>query len=575
MKQIVRLAGVHFALLGVYGGKGMDKQNTFSLTEQVCSRVARMSVKEKVGQLFLLAFAKHRLEDIRTMIETYFIGGCYISDENAATPTEALRLSRNLQSFATATPSGLPLLLAVDHEGTWAVLTNHFETGPGNLALGKADSPNLTRRIYAMFADELLAVGYNTLLAPCADVNSNPKNPIIGMRSFGENPLLVASHVSAAVRGAGCRGVITTAKHFPGHGDTDFDSHRLLAKLEKSREELEAFELVPFKAAIDAGVDIIMTSHILYPSIDKVNPATCSSAILKKLLRDEMGFKGVILSDSLNMGAIKQTFSLEEAAIASLLAGVDMIMLAEERYNHSENTYLEKQRKMISAVVSAVQEGKVPMDILDAAVSRIVRLKLTIRMPLMGSEKSLDSIGSLRSKRLVRSAAKKALRLIRDRGGLFPVKRSMPIVLINPVPQAYYARLSDTRGIGPNQTISAFSVFWETLVSLRGDISVYNFETLREIDNRSFEGLIMIVDEDYTLPGMNFDEGVERDTISRLVTLYGEKVMIIALRSPYDIDAYPQAGTILCSFSSRPCAAVAAAKAVVGRIKIRGGSRSV
>ncbi|HUI72638.1 MAG TPA: glycoside hydrolase family 3 N-terminal domain-containing protein, partial [Spirochaetia bacterium] len=217
--------------------------------------LAGMTLEQKVGQMFLLAFAGPDPARAEGMIREHFIGGCYISNENAGTPALACTLSAALQGYAASSGARIPLLLGADQEGAWSVMMPASTPGPGNLGLGAAHSLRSTFAMYRVIAEELRAVGYNTVFAPCVDVNSNPRNSIIGMRSFGEDPRQVARHGVAAVKGARAGGVIATAKHFPGHGDTALDSHRAIPRVDRSRSEVERIDLLPFASAIEAGVD--------------------------------------------------------------------------------------------------------------------------------------------------------------------------------------------------------------------------------------------------------------------------------------------------------------------------------
>ena len=190
---------------------------------QTSSILAGMSLEEKVGQIFMLAFSGARPADVGKMVREHYIGGCYISQDNAATPSAAALLSVDLQRQAAQTPSALPLLLGVDQEGSWGVLVPYSTTGPGNLGLGATQDPECTARMYEVLGKEMRAVGYNTILAPCADVNSNPDNPSIGMRSFGADPAKVARHVAAAVKGALSAGIVTNEKHRRDRRNTQGD----------------------------------------------------------------------------------------------------------------------------------------------------------------------------------------------------------------------------------------------------------------------------------------------------------------------------------------------------------------
>ena len=216
------------------------------------------------GELFLLAFAGEDSKPAVEMIQEFGLSGLYLSNDNIPNLNSAKKLSQVVQAAAINRGDFLPLLLGVDQEGTWSVMAEDSHPGPGNLALGSAGDLALTQQRYQDIALELHQSGLNLVFSPCADVNTNPYNAIIGMRSFGTNPKNVGVHVAAAVKGAKSGGVLTTLKHFPGHGDTNIDSHRDLPIVRRSKDDVWEIELAPFRAGINAGVDIVMTSHILY-----------------------------------------------------------------------------------------------------------------------------------------------------------------------------------------------------------------------------------------------------------------------------------------------------------------------
>ncbi|MGH9067314.1 MAG: glycoside hydrolase family 3 N-terminal domain-containing protein, partial [Acidimicrobiales bacterium] len=236
-------------------------------------------------------------------------------------PTEAL--AGLLRPLRERRPD---LLVAADEEGG-AVSCLEAERGssyPGNLALGVVDDPELTRRLCASLAAELASAGINYVLAPVVDVDTNLANPVIATRSFGRDPALVARHGAAAVAGFQEAGLAACAKHFPGHGATDVDSHLDLPTVERSRAGLDEIDLAPFRAAIQAGVASVMSSHVVYPAIG-AEPATTSRAILTDLLRGELGYDGVVVSDALEMGAISGTVGVAEGAVAAMAAGCDLL----------------------------------------------------------------------------------------------------------------------------------------------------------------------------------------------------------------------------------------------------------
>ena len=256
-------------------------------------------------------------------------------------------LCNRLQSFAANTRLGIPLLLGCDQEGTWSVITAESAMGPGNMALGAGGDRQCAYDMYGVIARETSAVGLNVVLGPAADCNSNPHNSIIGMRSFGEKPELVAEMTAAAVRGLQDNGSVATLKHFPGHGDTTVDSHRGLPTVTRTRDDLMRIDLRPFAAGIEAGAKIVMTSHIIFSALDAEHPATLSPVILGDLLRGELGFEG--------LGRVRQhEYAFDEAQLRSdsmppskrFEAGVDLMMLAEEHYDHDASQYLENQRRL-------------------------------------------------------------------------------------------------------------------------------------------------------------------------------------------------------------------------------------
>lgn len=265
-------------------------------------------------------------------------------------------------------------VLALDEEGG-DVTRLHMAAGsphPGNAALGVVDDVDLTRTIAAGIGAELRDAGVWLDLAPCADANSNPANPVIGTRSFGADPELVARHVSAFVEGLASSGVAASVKHFPGHGDTSADSHLTLPRVDAPADVLHERELVPFRAAIAAGAASIMTSHVVLAAFDPERPATLSPAVLTGLLREELGYDGVIVSDALDMAGASATLGLGGAAVASLAAGADLLCLGPEA--SAEPRALAEA---VDAVVAGVESGTLDRRRLRDAAARVERLRAT------------------------------------------------------------------------------------------------------------------------------------------------------------------------------------------------------
>lgn len=310
-------------------------------------------------------------------------------------------------------------VLALDEEGG-DVTRLHMTAGsphPGNAALGVVDDVELTRTIAAGIGAELREAGVWLDLAPCADANSNPANPVIGTRSFGADPELVARHVAAFVEGLAASGVAASVKHFPGHGDTSADSHLTLPRVDAPAEVLHERELVPFRAAIAAGAASIMTSHVVLAAFDPERPATLSPAVLTGLLREELGYDGVIVSDALDMAGASGTLGLGGAAVASLAAGADLLCLGPEA--SAEPRALTEA---VAAVVAAVESGTLDRGRLRDAAARVERLRAT------WSERPPAAAGAVEAGRL---AAEKVATEVVSRLDVAPLHGRATVVRID------------------------------------------------------------------------------------------------------------------------------------------------
>ncbi|MBL8131524.1 MAG: glycoside hydrolase family 3 protein [Anaerolineae bacterium] len=534
--------------------------------------LGQMTLQEKVGQLFLLAFEKDRLDEARVLFERHFVGASYLSNDNLPSPEAAAALTAQLQGYAANTRLAVPLLLGCDQEGAWGVMARGSIPGPGNMALGATGDPDQAFRMYRVIGEEMRHAGLNTLLAPCADCNSNPHNAIIGMRSFGEKPEAVAAMTAAAVRGAHAGGVFATVKHFPGHGDTTEDSHRGIPAVRRTREALFDIDLKPFAEGIRAGADIVMTAHILFPALDPEHPATLSRAIMTDLLRGEWGFDGVILTDSMNMKAITRFYAAADAAVRALNAGVDMIMLAEEHYGHDAVRYLEHQTGLISAVVRAVEQGDLPVERLDDSVRRVLRLKAKLNAALPA-----DAPGSAAHRAVALDVSRRAVAVLRSAPDALPLTPSVPVVLVNTTQRSAYDILTATRGIGPSQEVPAFDLFAGAVCARAEDVTVVSARSVlhNEFDAAAAlaEGARLVaVTENYPLPGIDFDKSSQREVIERLLAAAGDRLIVVALRDPYELADLPNVATYVCAFSFRPQAAQAAGDVLFGVVEARGVS---
>jgi beta-N-acetylhexosaminidase len=319
-------------------------------------------VERWAAACLLASFPGHQAPDwIMRWLERG-LGGIVLFADNVREPEQVAELSSALRGRRP------DLVVAIDEEGgdVTRLEAAAGSSYPGNLALGSVDDVELTRAVAGAIADESQAAGVTLNLAPVADVNSNSRNPVIGVRSFGSRPELVARHVSAFVTGTQERGVAACAKHFPGHGDTAVDSHLDLPTVDVDRDELVSGPLVPFRAAVEAGVAAIMTAHILAPALDSV-PATLSEPVVTGLLRRELGFDGAIVSDALEMKAISAHVGIEEGAVRALAAGVDALCIGHD----VDDGLVER---LHGALLQAVGSGRLRRERLEEAAAAVTRL---------------------------------------------------------------------------------------------------------------------------------------------------------------------------------------------------------
>lgn len=358
--------------------------------------LAKMTVREKVGQLFMPVIygtaagtvsgenqARYGAQTPAEVIGKYHLGGVILFPANVKNVRQVVGLTNGLQKS-----SEIPLLIGTDQEnGLVSRMSAVMTRFPGAAEIGATGKPALARDVARATGAELRALGVNLDFAPVADVNIDPKNPVIGKRAYGDDPGEVAKMVGAAVKGFDQAGVASTAKHFPGHGDTRIDSHTGLPVIKHTRAQWERLDAPPFKAAIAAGVDAIMTAHIVFPKLDPSgDPATLSKPILTGLLRKELGFKGVISTDALNMAGARVKYDDGEVAVRAVLAGADLLLMP----NHLPEQY--------QAVLKAVESGRISQKRLDQSVTRILTLKkergLLGKTPVVSAEKAAQVVRS-------------------------------------------------------------------------------------------------------------------------------------------------------------------------------------
>lgn len=342
--------------------------------------LALMPLEVKIGQMLMAGIQNTAVgDDERRLIADLHLGNVILMGRNVDSPDQVLALTQDLQRLA-ATSNGVPLLIGTDQEGGLVQRANSyagFTPMPDAATVGLARCPALLREYGRMSGAELAAVGINMAMAPVLDVNDNPTNPVIGAlnRSFGATPGLVEASALPFIAGLHDAGVLATGKHFPGHGATTEDSHKDLPFVEKDRAALEAVDIAPFRAAVAAGIDAVMPAHVVYPALDPRGlPATVSAPIQTGLLREELGFAGLIVTDDMGMAGITQIFPPEESGVQAVLAGADIVLCVRNDgvAGSCDPAMFERLR---DGLLQAVADGRLDHDRIDASVRRILATK--------------------------------------------------------------------------------------------------------------------------------------------------------------------------------------------------------
>lgn len=495
-----------------------------------------MSLEEKVGQILMVHFQGEVINDnAKALIQEAKVGSIiYYNWSNGLTsPAQIQALSTGLQRLAKENRIPIPLLIATDQEGgIVARLQSGFTSFPGNKALGETSDPNLAKLSALAMGQELQAVGINMNLAPVVDVNSNPRNPIIGVRSFGESPEIVVAFAEKALDGYRQAEIIATLKHFPGHGDTEVDSHKDLPIVRKSIEELEKIELFPFKQ-LSGIAPVIMTAHLLVPALDVDHCSTLSAKTLS-YLRNKIGFQGVIITDSLVMqGVLKTCKTVDEVAVKALNAGCDILLLGGRQLvgEHSFELTVDDIKRIHSSLVKAVQENRIAEERLNQAVDRVLALKKRYIVP-QAEQAPLDGrINTLAHREIAQQIASQALKINKKEGGSISNLQDKKIMVF--APQLLKDKINQTSLLQIGKTTTPW--FFDSLSPSSSDIA----------------GAKQNVVEADVLLICSYNAWKNPSQITLIQTLMntGKPVILISTRDPLDATVFSDADLVFTSFS--------------------------
>lgn len=525
-----------------------------------------MTVREKIAQLIVIGFSGHPM-NMRTREYRKFVhlvgqeqvGGLILVNVSngrtvpKADPLEAASFINRMQKLAK-----IPLLVSADFERGASMRVDATTVFPHAMAFAASRDPNEARVEGEITAREARALGVHWLFFPDADVQSNPDNPIINIRSYGENPEDVSAFVSAFIVGAHSvptARVLTTAKHFPGHGDTATDTHLNLATITADKSRLQEVEWTPFRAAIKAGTDSVMTAHIAVPALDDAGiPATLSPKILTGVLREELGFKGIVVTDALEMGGIVRGFPGGQSSVMALEAGADVLLMPQDG------------EAAINAIEAAVKSGKVSQKRIDESVMRILTAKAHLGLAtkrLVDLDEIHNVVDSMESNAVAQQISDRSVTLVRNTGDLVPLKSAATT--------AFFA-LTEGRASVEGQALST------------------------EIRRRSAAAPVVIVDS--TMSEMDLDAAIDHTSqasqyvvaafasvaayrgsvalgggfpmmLQKLIATK-KPVILVALGNPYLLRNFPDVAAYITTYSTVPPAEVSTVKALFGEIAIGG-----
>lgn len=494
----------------------------------------QLTPRELVGQLVLSRVGEKQGEIVE-LVEEGKVGALIFYSENMPNPESTVQLANYFQRR-----SKVPLLIAADFEAGTGFLMRGGTKLPSNMAIGVTGSLELAEKCGALTAREARAVGVRWILAPVVDVNINPENPIINIRSFGSDPNEVSRFAVAWISGCQSNGCLATAKHFPGHGDTSEDSHRVMPVITHDLQRMWRVELKPFQAAINAGVAAIMTAHIHFPAIDPTPglPATLSYKILTELLRKQMGFRGIVVTDAMSMHAIKHNFEMDEAVIMSVNAGADVIIADDALATYE-------------ALWRAIENKKLSMERVREAALRILEAKEWCglhQQKIADETKVRQIVGCFEHQEIARFAAESSVTLLRDEG-LLPL----------PVHVRLFAIVEETQrwaGESPSDELAA--LLQEALPNssvhfVSHNPSAQEIEMVaRRFAESSYDAALLCIfprAEAYQPESALASRGV----LALAELLSSESSLIVAsLGSPYPLAKFKTAKVLLCTYSDCP-----------------------
>jgi beta-N-acetylhexosaminidase len=509
-----------------------------------------LSLERQIGQLFMVGFQEPTpSREIIDLIQRRHVGGVILFSRNIRDAHQVAELTAELQAIARDSGHPYPLLIATDQEnGMVQRLGSALTALPGNMALGAIGDEEVVSTVAEITGRELRQLGINMNLAPDVDVNNNPSNPVIGVRSFGEHAATVARLAAAAVRGYHAARTISCVKHFPGHGDTATDSHHGLPTLSFTLERLQSLEFLPFISGIRAGADTIMVAHVALPlaTPDHTDlPATVSQTAVQGLIRQELAYQGVVVSDCLEMDAVATTVGTPRAAVMALQAGIDLVLIS--------HTYA-RQHESIEAVYEAVDSGELRPEVITAAVERVLDLKRRhlswITIPDTTPELDVQQ-------QLTTQLYRRSTTLVRDEGRLLPLDLDESLrILIVAAPPDSLTPAADL--VYPHEVL--VETIQKRHPNTRGILlDLQSAESYREQLDELLATADLVI-----AATINAHLDQRQANLMKHILGSGKPTVGLATCDPYDLSVFPELGTYLATYEYTVPALVAAVEVLFG-----------
>lgn len=538
--------------------------------------VENMPLRNKVTQMLMVDFrywdenTSDKIErkgltvmnsQVEGILRDYNFGAVIYFAQNLTGTKQSYELTMRMQKAATE-GGGIPMLISADQEGGSVYRLGTGTALPGNTALGATGNTAYAKTAGQIIGSELSVLGINTNLAPVVDVNNNANNPVIGLRSYGDDPVMIGNMASATISGMKEYGVIGCAKHFPGHGDTATDSHYGLPTVNKSLSTLQSCELKPYEVAIKQGIEMIMTAHILYPQLEKDKivsqktgkaeslPATMSDDIITGLLKNKMGFKGIVVTDAMNMAGITASWKPVEAVVNSINAGVDMICMPCELSDLGD---LKNLDAIINGVTDAVNKGKIPMSRINDAVERILKVKtdngiMTWKAENYSLDKALNTVGCKANREKERQIAAAAVTVVQNKNNILPLKIKSSTKVLMLVP---YDNEKAQMVMGWNRAKDA------GIVPDKAQVEVVRFNsssTLNTYKSKINSADIIIINSEITKASKMNGKSWESAYVMTVVDYaesQGKVTVVQSVDKPYDVQSYPKADAVIAVYGCK------------------------